>query len=49
MITHGFADLPRDPGLMRSVVRHANQNLGVYASVAEAGAVRVGDAIELLD
>jgi uncharacterized protein YcbX len=49
MITHGFDDLPRDTGLLRTVVQHANQNVGVYASVAEPGAVRVGDPIELLD
>jgi uncharacterized protein YcbX len=47
MITHGFADLPRDPGLMRSVVRHAGGSLGVYASVVEPGPVRVGDAVAL--
>ena len=36
MITHGFADLPRDPALMRTVVREANQNIGVYAARREA-------------
>jgi uncharacterized protein YcbX len=46
MITHGFADLPRDPGLMRTVVREANQCVGIYAVVREPGEVRVGDAIE---
>ncbi len=48
MITHGFAELPKDPGLMRTLVREAGGSLGVYASVAEPGAVRVGDAVELL-
>jgi uncharacterized protein YcbX len=47
MITHGFEDLPRDPGLMRSVVREADGAVGVYASVAEPGRVRVGDAVAL--
>jgi hypothetical protein len=46
MITHAFADLPRDPGLMRTVVREANQCVGVYAVVREPGEVRVGDAVE---
>lgn len=45
MITHGFEDLPRDPGLMRTVVREAEGAVGVYASVAEPGRVRVGDAV----
>jgi uncharacterized protein YcbX len=47
MITHGFDDLPRDPGLMRSVVREAEGAVGVYASVAEPGRVRVGDEVAL--
>ncbi len=48
MITHGFADLPRDPGLMRTVVREANQCVGVYATVREPGEVKEGDAVERL-
>jgi uncharacterized protein YcbX len=48
MITHGFDDLPRDPGLMRSVVREAQGAVGVYASVARPGRVRIGDAVALL-
>ena len=48
MITHAFADLPRDPGLMRTVVREANQNVGVYARVERAGRVAVGDSVEVL-
>lgn len=48
MITHGFADLPRDPGLMRTVVREADQNVGSYATVAQPGEIRVGDPVELL-
>jgi uncharacterized protein YcbX len=47
MITHGFADLPRDPGLMRTVVREANQNVGVYMRVARPGRIAVGDTVEL--
>jgi uncharacterized protein YcbX len=47
MITHGFGDVPQDPGLMRSVVKEANQNVGAYARVGSAGEVRVGDAVEL--
>jgi uncharacterized protein YcbX len=48
MITLPFADLPRDPGLMRTVVREANQNVGVYARVSRPGGVAVGDAVELV-
>jgi uncharacterized protein YcbX len=48
MITHGFADLPRDPGLMRTVVREANQCVGIYAVVREPGEVKEGDTVERL-
>lgn len=48
MITHGFADLPRDPGLMRTVVREANQNVGVYMRVERPGRIAVGDRVELV-
>ncbi len=48
MITHGFDDVPRDPGLMRTVVREANQNVGSYATVAQPGELRVGDVVELI-
>ncbi len=48
MITHGFDDLPQDPGLMRTVVRDANQNVGVYARVERPGRIAVGDAVEVL-
>lgn len=47
MITRGFADLPEDRALLRTVVREADQNLGVYATVKKAGTVRVGDAASL--
>jgi MOSC domain-containing protein YiiM len=44
---HAQADLPRDPSVLRTIVREANQCLGVYASVIEAGNVGTGDPVEL--
>src|SRR5262245_21353399 len=31
MVTHPFAELPEDPGLLRAIVREADQCVGVYA------------------
>lgn len=48
MVTHGFEDLPKDPKVMRSLVRDTGGILGVYAKVDEPGRVAVGDSVELL-
>ena len=48
MVTHGFEDLDKDPGIMRSLVREAEGNLGVYATVETPGVMKVGDPVELL-
>lgn len=49
MVTHGFADLPRDPGLLRAIVRDANQNVGLYARPLGEARVRVGDEVSVAD
>ncbi|MFN2426217.1 MAG: MOSC domain-containing protein [Candidatus Binatia bacterium] len=49
MITQPQGDLAKDPGVLRAVVRDADQNLGSYAIVVEAGIVREGDEVVLLD
>ena len=48
MITRAFADLPQDRGLMRTVVRDADQVLGVYATVRTPGNIQTGDAFTLI-
>jgi uncharacterized protein len=45
MVTRDFDDLPEDPQVRRTIVRHADQNIGVYASVAKAGTLETGAAV----
>lgn len=40
--------LPKDPSVLRTIVREAAQNLGVYATVKRPGTARVGDEVVLL-
>jgi hypothetical protein len=43
MVTRPFAGLREDPGVLRAVVRGADQIIGVYATVRDGGTVRAGD------
>jgi uncharacterized protein YcbX len=49
MITHEVGDLPTDRAILRTVIQHAHQNLGVYATVVTPGEMAVGDEVRLLD
>jgi uncharacterized protein YcbX len=48
MTTHAQAELPKDPLVLRTIVRAANQNLGIYATVISRGRVALGDSVEIL-
>ncbi len=48
MTHHAQADLPKQPDIMRALVRETDMTLGVGATVVTAGAVRLGDPIEIL-
>jgi hypothetical protein len=41
------AGLPHDPAVLRTIVRDAGQNLGVYATVEAAGHIAVGDEVQI--
>jgi hypothetical protein len=47
MTTHAQASLPQDSTVLRTIVREADQNLGIYANVIHPGQVVVGDEVEL--
>jgi uncharacterized protein len=47
MITLPQGDLPKDLGILRTVARYNQVNVGVYASVIQGGTVHRGDLIRL--
>jgi uncharacterized protein YcbX len=47
MTTQAQPSLEKDPSVLRTIVRDAKQNLGVYASVTAPGAIEVGDRVEI--
>jgi uncharacterized protein len=47
MTIQAQAGLEKDSSILRTIVRDADQNLGIYASVVVSGDVRVGDRVEL--
>jgi uncharacterized protein YcbX len=48
MPMHAQGDLPRDPSVLRTIVREANQCVGLYASIAEPGCARIDDPVHLV-
>ena len=47
MTTLPQADLPHDPGILRTAARHNQVNVGVYATVLQGGTIRQGDPIRV--
>lgn len=40
--------LPKDPSVLRSIVKDANQNLGLYAGTAKGGTIKEGDIVYVM-
>ena len=49
MVAQPQPDLSKDPRILRTIVREANQCVGVYARVVTGARVRRGDRVELRD
>ena len=49
MTTHAQQGLPKDPKIMRALVREADMNLGIGIQVRSPGRIRVGDEIRVLE
>jgi uncharacterized protein len=47
MTTLPQADLPTDPGILRTAAQHNQANVGVYAAVLRGGTIRRGDPVRL--
>ncbi len=45
MTTLPQGDLPKDPGILRTAAQNNEANVGVYADVAQGGAIRRGDSV----
>jgi uncharacterized protein YcbX len=45
MTTLSQADLPKDPGILKTAAQHNEVRVGVYASVVQAGTIRIGDTL----
>jgi uncharacterized protein len=48
MVTRDFAGLSTDRQVLRTIVRHAEQNVGVYANVVGPGNLEAGTAVTLV-
>ncbi len=49
MTTIGFGNLPKDPKIMRALVKENNHKLGIYGQVIKPGKINQADTVSLLD
>ena len=43
----GSVNVPADPKILRTIVRDADQNVGMYARALGEGRIAVGDSVEI--
>ena len=48
MTTLAQPGIEKDPSVLRTIVRDADQNVGVYATITTPGQVKVGDTVEVM-
>ena len=48
MTTLAQADLPKDPGILKTAARHNEVRVGAYASVVQTGTIRISDTLTLV-
>ena len=48
MTTQATRELPKEPAVLRTIVRESNQNVGAYARVRARGSLQRGDDVELV-
>ena len=49
MTTLPQADLPKDPGILRTAAEYNRAKVGVYASVLSGGTIRRGDVVKIVE
>lgn len=47
-VTRKQSGFGADASLLRSIVREADQNLGIYGNIQNAGLINVGDEVRLV-
>jgi MOSC domain-containing protein len=47
MTTLAQADLPKDPGVLKTAAQHNEVRIGVYANVVKTGTIRIGDTLAI--
>jgi uncharacterized protein len=48
MTTLSQADLPKDPGILKTAAKHNDARVGIYASVVRTGTIRIGDTLTIV-